>query len=77
MTDINSKSTINRLLDDLETLAAWKEDLDARIRRADICMNSSVGLSDERLDDLLHEGSAWKRAANGLISGCATNERKG
>ena len=64
---ITPPSTINRLLDDLECLAAWREDLESRIRRADICMNSSVGLSYERQDDLLHEGSAWKRAANHVV----------
>ena len=60
-------STVDRLLDDLETLAAWREDLDSRIRRADICLNSSVGLSYERQDDLLHEGRAWNRAANHVV----------
>jgi hypothetical protein len=67
MTDIRSKSTVDRLLSDLETLADWKEDLAARIRQAELCQKSSVGLSDERLDNLLHEGSAWKRAANGVV----------
>jgi hypothetical protein len=62
-----TKSTVHRLLDDLETLAAWKEDLQARIRQAELCQKSSVGLSDERLDNLLHEGSAWRRAANGVV----------
>ena len=60
-------STRERFLDDLECLAVWREDLDARIRRADICLNSSVGLSAERQDELLHEGSAWKRAANHVV----------
>jgi hypothetical protein len=60
---INSKSTINRLLDDLETIAAWREDLDARIARAEICFHSSVGLSDERREALVHEGRVWDRAA--------------
>ena len=64
---INSKTTRERFLDDLECLAAWREDLDARIRRADICMNSSVGLSYERQDALLHEGRVWNRAINHLI----------
>jgi hypothetical protein len=64
---IISPSTLDRLLDDLETLASWREDLDARIRRAEICFQSSVGLSDERRDELLHEGNAWKRAANGVV----------
>jgi hypothetical protein len=64
MTDITPKSTIDRLLDELETLAAWREDLDSRVRRASICLNSSVGLSHETQDSLLHEGSALKRAMN-------------
>ena len=67
MTDINSKSTINRLLDDLETLAAWKEDLDVRVARADLCAQSSVGIADQTRNKLLGEGKAWLRAANGLI----------
>ena len=62
-----SESTLDRLLDDLETVASWREDLDARIRRAQLCLESSVGLSDERQDALLHEGSAWKRAANSIV----------
>ena len=67
MSDINSKTTRERFLDDLETMAAWREDLDARKRRAEICQHSSVGLSDERLEALVHEGRAWNRAANHLI----------
>ena len=64
---ISSKSSVDRLLDDLETVAAWREDLDARIKRAQLCLESSVGLSDERQDALLHEGGAWKRAANAIV----------
>ena len=60
-------STFGKLVDDLETLADWRDDLGARIKRAEICQQSSVGLSDERLEDLLHEGSAWKRAANSIV----------
>jgi hypothetical protein len=59
-------STIDKLCDDLETLAAWKEDLAARVARAELCFQSSVGLSDERRGDLLHEGRSWHRAANAL-----------
>jgi hypothetical protein len=56
MTDINKTAyydSLNQLTDDLETLPAWREDLDARSRRAEICFQSSVGLSDERRDALL------------------------
>ena len=57
-------TTLGELTDDLEILAAWKEDLDARPRRAEICFQSSVGLSDERGAELLNEGRTWKRACN-------------
>jgi len=60
-------TTLGQLTDDLETLAEWKEDLEARSRRAEICFKSSVGLSDERRAELLHEGNAWKRAADALV----------
>ena len=61
------KDNLQQLTSDLETLADWKEDLAAPIRRAEICFQSSVGLSDERRADLLHEGSAWHRAANAIV----------
>ena len=60
------KTTFDQLADDLETVAAWKEDLAARIRRAELCFQSSVGLSDGRREALLHEGKAWHRAANAI-----------
>jgi len=63
---MQSKSTLDKLADDLETIAVWKEDLAARIRRADLCFQSSVGLSDERREELLHEGRVWTRAANAI-----------
>jgi hypothetical protein len=67
MADINRKSTLGRAADDLETLVDWLLDLDARKRRAEICQHSSVGVSDQRLADLEHEGRCWNRAANHLI----------
>jgi hypothetical protein len=66
-------STFGKLVDDLETLADWRDDLNARIKRAQICQTTSVGLSDERLDALLHEGSAWRRAAHSIVKR-VTNE---
>jgi alpha-D-ribose 1-methylphosphonate 5-triphosphate synthase subunit PhnH len=59
-------STQDQLLSDLETLAEWKADLASRIARAELCFHSSVGLSDERREALLHEGGAWHRAANSI-----------
>jgi alpha-D-ribose 1-methylphosphonate 5-triphosphate synthase subunit PhnH len=59
-------STQDQLLSDLDTLAEWKADLASRVRQAELCFHSSVGLSDERRDALLHEGSAWHRAANSI-----------
>jgi hypothetical protein len=60
-------STFDPLLDDLETLAAWKEDLNYRIRRAEMIFQSSgAGISDETRDQLLREGKAWQIAANSL-----------
>jgi hypothetical protein len=67
VTDINSKSTFERLLSDLETLADWKEDWEARSRRAHICNMSSVGLSDERREALVHEGRCLLRSINGVL----------
>jgi hypothetical protein len=67
MTDIHSKSTFYRLLSDLEDLAGWKEDWEAQKRRAEICQHSSVGLSYERQDALLHEGKALQRAMYGVL----------
>jgi hypothetical protein len=64
-----SKSDLDRLVAELETLADWKEDLAARIARAELCFQTSVGLSDERREDLLHEGRAWHRAANAITKG--------
>ena len=57
----------------LEVLADWKEDLAARITRAEICFQTSVGLSDRRRDALLREGRAWQRAANAIVKS-VTNE---
>ena len=67
MTDISKKSTIARAASDFKTLVDWLVDYDARKRRAEICQHSSVGLSYERLDELLHEGRALNRAVNHLI----------
>ena len=61
------ETTFDKLCDDLETLASWKEDLGARIARADLCFQSSAGLSDERREALLHDGKAWHRAANAIM----------
>jgi hypothetical protein len=60
-------TTINRAADDLKTLVDWLEDFNARKARAELCQQSSVGLSDERLDDLVHEGKALNRAMNHLV----------
>jgi hypothetical protein len=60
-------STFGRLCDDLETLAAWKEDLNYRVRRAELIFQSSgAGISEETREELLREGRAWQIASNSL-----------
>jgi hypothetical protein len=55
------------LTDDLEKLAEWKEDLAFRLRRADICFNSSVGILEDHIERLGQEVEAWKGVANSLV----------
>ena len=59
-------TTFDKLCDDLETLAAWKEDLNYRLRRAELIFQTSVGIRDETRDELVREGQAWVRAANAI-----------
>jgi hypothetical protein len=66
---IESKGDLDRLTDEIETLAIWRERLTAQIREAELCFQTSVGLSDERREALLHEGRAWHRAANAITKG--------
>ena len=65
MTD-DSKD-FQQLTDDLEKLADWKEDLAFRLRRADVCFNSSVGILEEDIERLGREVEAWKGVANSLV----------
>jgi hypothetical protein len=67
MNDVTSKSTIHLLCDDIDAIVDWKADYEARARRAHLCNMSSVGLSDERREELIHEGRCLLRALNGVL----------
>jgi hypothetical protein len=67
MTNIHRKSTFARLADDFKTAVDWLIDWDERSRRAHLCNMSSVGLSDERREALLHEGRCLLRTVNGVL----------
>jgi hypothetical protein len=62
-----TEDELRKLTSDLEVLADWKDDLDYRLRRAELIFQTSVGLLDEHRDILLREGRAWKRAANAIV----------
>ena len=60
-----AERTILDRLSDLETVAAWKEDLNTRLRRAELCFQT-IGLSDERREELIHEANCFKRVCQFL-----------
>jgi hypothetical protein len=64
---IIKKTSVGHFLDDAETLSKWLVDFLERAARAEICQHSSVGLSYERQDELLHEGRALRRALEHLV----------
>ena len=52
-------------LDALETIADWKEDLGAKIRRALLHLELA-GLEPERIDELVEEVAAFKKCCRCL-----------
>ena len=57
---IESYNDVRRLTRDLRTVAEWQEDYDSRLRRAELCFQT-IGLSEERRAELVHEGETLKR----------------
>ena len=58
---------LHALADEIATLAAWNDDLSARIQRIELLFQSSHGIHERQRDRLLCEGEAWKTAANSLV----------
>jgi hypothetical protein len=56
---------IDARISDLEIIAGWKEDLTQRIRIAELCFQT-IGLSDDRREDLIHEVNCFKRVCQFL-----------
>ena len=56
---------LQRVTDELQTVAEWREDFASRLRRAELCFQS-IGLSEERRAELIHEGEALKRVCEFL-----------
>ena len=50
---------------ELETIAAWREDLTMRIEIAELCFQT-IGLTEERRAALEHEVGAFKRVCERL-----------
>jgi len=63
--EIVAERTILDRISDLEIIADWKEDLTARLQRAELCFQT-IGLSDERREDLMHEVNCFKRVCQFL-----------
>jgi hypothetical protein len=57
--------TIHDRISDLEIIADWREDLTARLQRAELCFQT-IGLSDERREALVHEVNCFKRVCQFL-----------
>jgi hypothetical protein len=55
-------------LDALEAIADWRDDLFARIRRAQLRFEL-IGLDGEEIDALAAEATAFKRCCRGLTWG--------
>jgi hypothetical protein len=62
---IVAERTVHDLISDLETIADWKEDLNTRLRRAELCFQT-IGLSDERREELIHEANCFNRVCQFL-----------
>jgi hypothetical protein len=63
----NPYDDLDQLTSDLETVADWRDSLAARVRRAELCFYSSVGLLEEARDKLVREGEAFMRACNSIM----------
>lgn len=66
--DLRNQAVLGQLASDLEVLADWKADLAARIARAQICFET-IGITDERRDDLAHETRAFLAVCRHLCPG--------
>ena len=62
---IVAEATVHDLISDLEIIADWKEDLTARLQRAELCFQT-IGLSDECREELIHEANCFKRVCQFL-----------
>ena len=62
---IISAADLERLTDDLEVLADWKADLDARIQQAQLCFQT-IGLSEEKREKLIHEANCFTRICSAI-----------
>jgi hypothetical protein len=69
-------STFDQLVDDLEVLANWKEDIEARADRA-VTRFWSRGLLEERAWALVNEKECWLHAAGQIVSRCKNKKRSG
>jgi hypothetical protein len=63
--EIVAEKTILDRISDLEIIADWKEDLTGRLTRAELCFQT-IGLSDERREELIHEANCFKRVCQFL-----------
>lgn len=57
---IASFDDVRQLTGNLEALAEWRDDLASRLRRAELCFQT-IGLSEERREELERESEAFKR----------------
>ena len=60
-----TRDELRQLTDRLEIIADWKQDIQTRIDRAQLCFEL-IGLSEERHAELIREGTALKRLCRSL-----------
>jgi hypothetical protein len=56
---------VRQLTHDQQTLCDWRDDLVSRLRRAELCFQT-IGLSEERRAELIHEAEAFKRVCRAV-----------
>ena len=75
MSPIESIADLDRLTDDLEIVADWRDELRCRIRRAQFRFEY-VGLAIEEQDSLAAEVEAFKQVCRALTEKRVTNDAR-
>jgi hypothetical protein len=72
---LKSWADVDRLTDDLKTIADWQDDLRSRIARATLRFDL-IGLDPNEQEELEAEVQEFKRVCRRLSFGCRRAERR-